>query len=794
MGSMINSKRDALHYNFTHALLKIFECHQKDIEKILFEIKEIEEFCKSSKIDDICQATITINNKQKTLKFICHKTVNLTSIIAIDITKSNDTLLFENCLINLNKLIDSTSEMEVMRKTIDIFLNTTNFAASFIMINKDNILTPIVWDNKLPDHLECIKNVKIPLNIDSPALNTPVAKAYLKSTIEINDNTNTNPDIEVLKEEMLKRNYLSSVGIPIFKNELPYGAICICHTEINFFHKYRQLFKDLADIISYVFTIIEENRFKQIINKAVDLAFEWIILTDKTGKILYISDKTTTTIGHSKKELINKNIKLLVSDEIYNSINDKLKHRKNIEEVIPIKKRNKQSYILVKFIHYEEYMITVGKDITKEKNYEQLLKDAKERDELTGFLTKDAFMEKAKEIIAQNPDKNHILIKTDIHNFSYFNLKYGKRIGDLIFIEIANDLKNLISRYDNNIIIAKNDDGFLIFIEDVDNTQIVNLHNIIDYFFKKTYVIENLQLAINYNGGISIYPKDDNNIEKLIELANIALKESKQKGINSYEFYDHSIINKIQKEENALSLIEEALQNNYFKLFFQPHINTQTKKLIGAESLIRIKKDDKIISPNYFVEELEKSTYIKQVDIMILDKVDEIITKTDLKISFNLSLQSFNNRDIINKIIEIGQKHPKKLEVELLERTLIKDSEYSKQILAEFKKNNILIAMDDFGTGYSSLSYITKFPIDIIKIDISFVQKILDDEKDFKVVKTIINLSKELGMTTIAEGVETKEQYLVLKTLRCDIIQGFYFHKPMSEEEFLKIATKNTKG
>lgn len=223
-------------------------------------------------------------------------------------------------------------------------------------------------------------------------------------------------------------------------------------------------------------------------------------------------------------------------------------------------------------------------------------------------------------------------------------------------------------------------------------------------------------------------------------------------------------------------------------LFYHPKIDTKSQKIIGAEALIRIKKDNEIIPPFKFIEELEKSNYIYEVDKIILNKIENIIQNTNLTISFNLSLKSFNNPEIIDKIIKLGQKYPNKLEVEMLERNLIQNTDYSEKTLKKLKENNILIAIDDFGTGYSSLNYMIHFPIDILKIDSSFIQTMLTNQKSFIIVKTIINFSKELNVKSIAEGVETKEEYITLKTLRCDYIQEYYFYKPMSEEEFINLV------
>ena len=184
---------------------------------------------------------------------------------------------------------------------------------------------------------------------------------------------------------------------------------------------------------------------------------------------------------------------------------------------------------------------------------------------------------------------------------------------------------------------------------------------------------------------------------------------------------------------------------------------------------------------------MENSKYLDIIDLLLLEKIEKIIKNKNIKLSFNLSKNSFKNRETISKILEIGEKYPYKLQIELIERTLIDDVKYTKDILNKFKKSNILIALDDFGTGYSSLSYLREFPIDILKIDMSFIKSMMENDIDLKLVKSIINLSKELNIKTIAEGVETKEQYSILKTFNCDYIQGYYFYKPMSEKEFLRL-------
>jgi diguanylate cyclase (GGDEF)-like protein len=212
-----------------------------------------------------------------------------------------------------------------------------------------------------------------------------------------------------------------------------------------------------------------------------------------------------------------------------------------------------------------------------------------------------------------------LIIVLDINNFSFFNIEYGSEIGDSLIIQISKDINTIKQKYKNNILIARNSDEFLIFIENIGNEELINITNDMKYFFNKTYTINNFKLILNCNFGIEIYPKDEKNIEKLLNFAYIALKEAKNEGINRYKFYNNELFIQIKSKKEAIALIEEALKNNEFILFYQPQIETKSQKIIGAESLLRIKKDNKIIQPYKFINEIEKSDYIYEIDKIILN-------------------------------------------------------------------------------------------------------------------------------------------------------------------------------
>lgn len=224
-------------------------------------------------------------------------------------------------------------------------------------------------------------------------------------------------------------------------------------------------------------------------------------------------------------------------------------------------------------------------------------------------------------------------------------------------------------------------------------------------------------------------------------------------------------------------------------IYYQPYFETKSKQIIGAESLLRWKKGNKMISPLEFIPFLEETGLILDVEDWIKNEVARDISarKHKIPISINISPISFKQRHFIDEIVSIIQANlidPSLIIIEMVERTFIENLSYYKVLFNELKSHNIKLALDDFGTGYSSLSYLSELPFDYIKIDISFVKKMLFDSKAKSVVETIIYLSHNLGIKTIAEGVETQEQLSMLEKLGCDAVQGFLLSMPLPKEDF----------
>ncbi len=269
----------------------------------------------------------------------------------------------------------------------------------------------------------------------------------------------------------------------------------------------------------------------------------------------------------------------------------------------------------------------------------------------------------------------------------------------------------------------------------------------------------------------------------------------KIKKIKKENYFGKKIYKKINKIQNYKLEITKAIKENKFKLYIQPKYNTQTKEMSGGEILIRWNKNNEIIYPNKFINNLEKNRIIYKIDLFVLNKICKKLEEWNknnklnkIKISINQSQKNLLNKsylNLINKIINKYNFEKKYLEIELTESIFIKDRNKVKELEKELHKLGVQVSIDDFGTGYSSYYLLSEIQIDVIKLDKKLFDN-LENEKAKIIVEAIVNLAKKLEIEIVAEGIETEEQYQFAKKLNCDEIQGYYFSKAIPLEDFEK--------
>ena len=451
-------------------------------------------------------------------------------------------------------------------------------------------------------------------------------------------------------------------------------------------------------------------------------------------------------------------------------------------------------------IHIEQNIdLSATENRVSELNKE--LEHSSLHDSLTG-LPNRAYLNKkiihVKEISQKNDERFAILF-LDLDHFKNINDTLGHDVGDLLLIKVSNILKNNIS--EDSLISRIGGDEFIIVISGFkdENILLPTITNLLKEF-RKTINIKGYELTLSVSIGISIYPDDSTEISELMKYADIAMYKSKGDGRDNFNFFTSKLNNQIHDEVNIINDMQRAFYDNEFELYYQPKIDTQSGKIVGAEALLRWQHNKKgLIAPNIFIPLAENTGFILIFGRFVIQESTKFIHKlnglTDEKlvISINVSTRQFQNsnlkQDLENEIVN-NNINPKQLAIEITESIMMEHVDNALANLKSIKKLGVLVYLDDFGTGYSSLAYLKKFPIDTLKIDKSFIDDITKEstDKNSLLVDTILRMGQSLGLKVIAEGVEDKHQFEYLKQRKCDTIQGYYFAKPMPESEFIELV------
>lgn len=447
------------------------------------------------------------------------------------------------------------------------------------------------------------------------------------------------------------------------------------------------------------------------------------------------------------------------------------------------------TFIIAIIIIFILLIITTYIIITSQKQKEKLYKLAY-IDKITMLGNYNFFLEEGKKFLSKYRNNNYSII-LDIDKFKSFNKKYGHNMGNKLLKKIGEILKETLN---NKAIICRlSNDLFGILL----NTEKDIKETIEKITTKLSKIkIQDMTYTIYISMGIYKILENEYNIKKILDKTLIAHDEIKGNYNKKYKMYDKKVEEKIEKEHELESIMQEAIEKEEFKIYYQPKISTKTNQMVSAEALVRWKRNGKMISTIEFIKLFEKNQFIITLDKYVFEKVCIDISKWKKKIknipliSVNISKEHFIKKEFIKEYKEIAKKYgikPEELEIEITESALISENtNYIKEV-EEIKKEGFIVSIDDFGTGYSSLSILQNMPIDIIKIDKTFIDKIDFDKKGNNLVDYIILIAKKLNLKTVAEGIENKEQAKYLKEIDCDLLQGYYYSKPLESSQYEKL-------
>jgi Amt family ammonium transporter len=539
-----------------------------------------------------------------------------------------------------------------------------------------------------------------------------------------------------------------------------------------------------------------------------------IMMVDVAGKILGVNKSFQSLFGHEPEKIIGQYGQQIVvpDDRIDESqaLHQSALNGESIRTETLGQHKNGQ-LIPISMISYPviindqtEGFFYIYDDISERKTFEEQLHRQAFYDSLTGLPNRILFMERlgrAVQVAKRKKKYSFAVLLIDLDSFKDVNDSLGHQAGDSLLIEIANRFHSCTRSVDT--VARLGGDEFAIITEDYEDTnEIIQIAKRIQSVAEMPFHMDNAVTHISTSIGIVLEAQPYDDPENILRDADIAMYRAKAKGRACFKIFNqkmHELVVESQTIENEL---REAIQNKELRLHYQPIISTGTGKLSGFEALVRWEHPKRgLLFPDKFIEIAEKTSLINPLGRWVLIEACQQMEKwhtsfpeyQNLTINVNFSVKQFMEKDLVNFIVKTLHQSgldPKDLKVEITESILMKASQDVVEKFRRIRDIGIKLVIDDFGTGYSSLSYLQQFPIDCLKIDRSFINAMNLEQESMEIVKTIVGLAKNLGLSVVAEGVEDENQFKKLKEINCDMVQGFLFSRPVDSNSAAELIKK----
>ncbi|MFL6659210.1 MAG: EAL domain-containing protein [Massilia sp.] len=436
-----------------------------------------------------------------------------------------------------------------------------------------------------------------------------------------------------------------------------------------------------------------------------------------------------------------------------------------------------------------------GTDITARKVSEQRIQHVAQHDVLTGLPNRSLLQDRLSQALAYSARSLRPVwvMLIDLDRFKFVNDSMGHKAGDVLLMTVAARLRSALR--DTDTVARLSGDEFVLILTEHEgeglNPDIVQ--RLMDAVAQPV-LLGTKEFFVTCSIGVAAYPSDGTSTDSLIEHADIAMYRAKKLGRNNFQFYTPAMNEEALERVRIEGALRNALERNEFVLHYQPQVNLASGQVVGMEALIRWQHPELgMVAPNRFVHVAEETGLIVPIGAWVMrtaclqNKAWQDAGLGNLRVAVNLSARQFaapNLLDDIAAVLADSGLAPDRLEIELTESLFMSDVTLAVETMHGMKKLGVNLSIDDFGTGYSSLSYLSRFPIDVLKIDRSFVSDITRDASDAAIVASIITLAHNLQLDVIAEGVETAEQLAYLRRHQCDEMQGYFFSRPLPAEQF----------
>ena len=541
----------------------------------------------------------------------------------------------------------------------------------------------------------------------------------------------------------------------------------------------------------------------QLMEFSVDQMTDSALWIDEDAQIIFANDATCRNLGYTHDELLGMSVFDVdpgMTPELWPAHWEELKRERTLTfearhlrkdgSIVPVE----VNVNLLKG-YEQEYNCAFVRDISERKAHEAELSRLATHDALTGLPNRALLSDCIGHAVshARRESKHAGVMVIDLDKFKLINDNLGHDAGDSLLREVARRMKDSLRATDT--VFRMGGDEFVVVLENVaepEDCAVVG-RKLLEAV-TRPLVLGDFSMEVGASIGIAVYPSDGNDASSLMKNADIAMYQAKGAGSRSIQFFASAMGERVSRQLSIVNGLQQALKSGHFILHYQPIFDFASRRLVAAEALVRwLDPDRGLVPPNEFIPVAEESGLISAIGTWVIEEACRQSTRWHaegidvVSIAVNLSACQLRNADIVEVVrnaLPDRKVLPGCVSVELTESMVMEDPERVIDTLHQIRGLGVTISIDDFGTGYSSLSYLQRFPIDVIKIDRSFVKDIGRDPKDAVIANAIIKLSHSLGCRVLAEGVETEEQSAYLCAQGCDLVQGFLYGRPVPAEEF----------
>ncbi len=623
-------------------------------------------------------------------------------------------------------------------------------------------------------------------------------------------------------EKSLAAGFQSHVMLQLAIRGRAAGVFSLYAQEPNYFDAAQlRLLEEMTEDVSFALDNIEREASRKTVednlrklSRAVEQSASAVLITDRDGVIEYVNPWFTRITGYTLDEMTGKTPRMLKSDETlpetHKRMWETLTSGKEWAGELHNTKKNGELYwclATISPLKNEAGEITnfvaVTEDISERKQNEQTIRHLAFHDPLTGLPNRRLFNDRLHQatISRHRKDNPFALMLLDLDRFKTINDTLGHDVGDALLKAVSMRL-SCILRQGDTLARMGGDEFALLAQQMVHPEDTAHLAEKILQVLKDPFHLYGHELYITTSIGVTLFPADASDAEALTKNADIALYRAKDLGRNKFQFFTDDMNVAIMHRLQLESSMRWAIERGEFMLHYQPQVDVVTGRIRGTEALIRWRHPALgMVSPAKFIPLAEETGMIIEIGEWILRtacaqaKVWQQ-AGVPMRVAVNLSARQFHQGDLADTIAGILNEidlAPSLLEVELTEGVLMDDTSQTAAILNRLHEMGVQISIDDFGTGYSSLSYLKRLPIQILKIDQSFVRDIHTDPDDRTIVTAVIALAHSMKLKVVAEGVETHEQLAFLREYSCDIMQGYLFSRPVSGEELLALLASDSR-